>query len=257
MTITEQAREAAEEVANWMNWKKDAHPYAHEQNIETLTRMLTPYVHPTSVTEAIEEVRPYLSHLDECASVEKPRKKCDCGLDEILVSTLQGKAEVNESEGVQRIAAERRRQVEQEGWTPEHDAEHVGNELAQAAACYAWPPMRPHFVKNAWPWDREYWKPEELEVGFTNEQIRQARIKVLVKAGALIAAEIDRLLRAATTPASIEAPPQFRTAEEVLAGRRAAKLCSICIAAGRVYCPPEHSVEAPAGTEGGSNDNNQ
>jgi hypothetical protein len=37
---------------------------------------------------------------------------------------------------IEDIAAERRRQVEAEGWTPEHDDEHFKGELGDAAACY-------------------------------------------------------------------------------------------------------------------------
>ena len=47
--------------------------------------------------------------------------------------------------GAKLIAAERQRQIEQEGWTPEHDAEHAGEGLALAACSYAVPPqMRKH-----------------------------------------------------------------------------------------------------------------
>lgn len=35
------------------------------------------------------------------------------------------------------VQAERRRQVEAEGWTPEHDDEHSHGQIARAAACYA------------------------------------------------------------------------------------------------------------------------
>lgn len=109
--------------------------------------------------------------------------------------------------GAEMIAAERRRQVESEGWTPEHDDDddHGACELTMAATSYAvyaiaqvngscledpeegigilgtpadqpppmWPPM----------WDAAFWKPSD-------DPIRN-----LVKAGALIAAEIDRLQR--------------------------------------------------------------
>lgn len=104
--------------------------------------------------------------------------------------------------GVEMIAAERRRQVEAEGWTPAHDDGHTAGELAIAAACYAHPAPRPLNVKLMWPWDREWWKPAVPgdRVGshteYTPEEIRAARIKDLRRAGALIAAEIDRLLRA-------------------------------------------------------------
>lgn len=94
--------------------------------------------------------------------------------------------------GVEMIAAERQRQVEQEGWTASHDDTHGGGELAQAAACYAWPPPRPPSVKTAYPenWD---WKPVAHDLG--NGYKPEDRIRELVKAGALIAAEIDRLGR--------------------------------------------------------------
>ena len=79
------------------------------------------------------------------------------------------------------VLAERRRQVEAEGWTPEHDDHHLPNELALAAASYVCadeadaPPA-------IWPWDWSWWKPKD-------------RRRNLVKAGALILAEIERLDR--------------------------------------------------------------
>jgi hypothetical protein len=114
--------------------------------------------------------------------------------------------------GVGLIAAERERQRAVEGWTPEHDATHVNGELAQAAACYAWPPPRPLEVKKAWPWDSEWWKPTIAErtpakcgcrsagecnhIGTASPEAETAaRVRDLVKAGALISAEIDRLSR--------------------------------------------------------------
>ena len=90
--------------------------------------------------------------------------------------------------GVELIAAERQRQIEVEKWTPEYDDGHHIGEMARASACYA---MRPylHMDKLAmyWPWDMKWWKP------CPNDRIRE-----LSKAGALIAAEIDRLKRRET-----------------------------------------------------------
>lgn len=89
--------------------------------------------------------------------------------------------------GIELIAEERNRQIEIEGWTLEHD--QVGNndeQLAQAAALYALPECYRTFeyeVRNLWPWDNKWWKPTPEE-----------RIRELQKAGALIAAEIDRLM---------------------------------------------------------------
>lgn len=90
------------------------------------------------------------------------------------------------SRGAYLIATERSRQVLAEGWTPDHDAEHTAGELALAATCYVAHVARPQRAPfdappPLWPWDAHYWKPSD-------DPIRN-----LVKAGALIAAEIDRL----------------------------------------------------------------
>lgn len=98
-------------------------------------------------------------------------------------------------DGVEIIRAERERHLSVEGWTPEHDNHHTNGELAQAAACYSWPSPRPIFVKKAWPWELHEWKPELFGVGAEWREVRDARVRVLAKAGALIAAEIDRLER--------------------------------------------------------------
>lgn len=88
--------------------------------------------------------------------------------------------------GIELIADERKRQIEVEGWTPEHDALHKNGELADAAACYAGLTRRDHKfsfrVPNSWPFRIFDWKPTP------NDRVRE-----LVKAGALIAAEIDRI----------------------------------------------------------------
>ena len=88
--------------------------------------------------------------------------------------------------GIDLIAAERARQIAREGWTQSHDAHHVDEQLALAAATYALPAcLRLHAGRDkrpiTWPltWD---FKPTP------NDRVRE-----LVKAGALIAAEIDRL----------------------------------------------------------------
>lgn len=98
--------------------------------------------------------------------------------------------------GTELIAAERKRQVEVEGWTPEHDAEHASDQLVMAAMCYA-DEARFHPEKllaigysetpHGWPWARVWWKPA-------------SPIRMLVKAGALIAAEIDRRIARGETP---------------------------------------------------------
>lgn len=101
------------------------------------------------------------------------------------------------SRAAQDVLAERQRQISVEGWDDTHDDCNDKSELAQAAACYAlsgtpadeavfihgrWKDPRDLFWP--WTWDRSWWKP-------TN------RRRDLVKAGALILAEIERLDRAA------------------------------------------------------------
>lgn len=87
--------------------------------------------------------------------------------------------------GAELIAAERQRQMTVEGWTPEHDDAHEGAELLQAALWYLDNGADFNFGLNLppWPWEQSWWKPSE-------DAVRQ-----LVKAGALIAAEIDRIQR--------------------------------------------------------------
>lgn len=79
------------------------------------------------------------------------------------------------------VAAERQRQISGEGWTPEHDDEHDTGELARAAAAYA--VAFRHSAGRLWPWSSEWWKPTDHRAN-------------LVKAGALIIAEIERVDRA-------------------------------------------------------------
>jgi len=85
------------------------------------------------------------------------------------------------------VLAERQRQIEAEGWTPAHDDEHEDGQLAAASASYAVASVNPSAFAappSLWPWTSEWWKPS-------------TRRRMLVKGGALILAEIERLDRAA------------------------------------------------------------
>lgn len=89
--------------------------------------------------------------------------------------------------GIELIATERRRQIDEEKFDWRHDEAHDAGELAIAAACYAVRKLPGLRVVNAqgedaWPW------PE------ADKRDTTARVHALVKAGALLAAEIDRLL---------------------------------------------------------------
>lgn len=99
--------------------------------------------------------------------------------------------------GAELIADERRRQIEDLGWLPDHDDTHKNGELGEAAECYIaqsrcrrWLNLSAYQADEAhedWPFDKEDWKPK-------------SPIKDLVRAGALIAAEIDRLQRRRDRP---------------------------------------------------------
>lgn len=105
--------------------------------------------------------------------------------------------------GVEAIDAERRRQIEEKGYTPDKDVGHE-KELVDAAESYllvarsgkeGWveedgTPSPP----GGWPWSKENYHPENTPQGN------------LIKAGALIAAAIDAL----------NAPPRVYTIGEVL-----------------------------------------
>jgi hypothetical protein len=91
--------------------------------------------------------------------------------------------------GSELIAAERKRQIKAEGWTPEQDDTHRAKQMARAAESYPSLHTSPdHYNQppepcHDWPWSKKWWKPS------------RDTIRNLVKAGALIAAEIDRLQR--------------------------------------------------------------
>lgn len=107
--------------------------------------------------------------------------------------------------GIELIADERQRQIEVEGYSVQHDSQHDFRELTSAARTYidaailttkseeignsneasiSWhkynEPFEWKYLKLGWPWEEESFKPT-------------TSLKDLIKAGALIAAAIDRL----------------------------------------------------------------
>lgn len=105
---------------------------------------------------------------------------------------------------IEEIAAERARQIAVEGWTPEHDDQHSGGELARAAACYA----AGDHQNGLWPWHEDWWKPS-------------TRRRDLIKAAALLVAEIERRDRGPqeppmTTPDATQGPDAHRKSFWVL-----------------------------------------
>lgn len=93
---------------------------------------------------------------------------------------------------IDEIAAERKRQIESEGEA--HDDNEGAGTLCLAGACYAMhsalqlspgDAARDDAAPTPWPWEDEWWKPEDPR-------------RNLVRAAALIVAEIERIDRAAT-----------------------------------------------------------
>lgn len=77
------------------------------------------------------------------------------------------------------VQAERRRQVEAEGWTPEHDDLYCAAELPRAAAAYILNGANDE-APAIWPFSAKWWKPSTAR-------------RDMVKACALALAEIERL----------------------------------------------------------------
>lgn len=91
--------------------------------------------------------------------------------------------------GIELITEERERQITVEGFDAENDTAYTDGQLVEAALCYTaqatnelseFNVIHGSGVPYAWPWSRSWWKPG-------------TKIRNLTKAGALIAAEIDRL----------------------------------------------------------------
>jgi hypothetical protein len=97
---------------------------------------------------------------------------------------------IGKDSGVGMITDERLRQIMDEGFSPEHDDEHIKGELAAAAECYVAFATDQLAGANPgggaplqWPWSADWWKPSPDP------------IKNLKRGAALCAAEIDRLKR--------------------------------------------------------------
>ena len=86
---------------------------------------------------------------------------------------------------VDSVLSEREQHFTREGWTPEHDDAHKPGELSRAGAAYALMSASPNKrfgPPGWWPWAVSWWKPSTSR-------------RDLVKAAALILAEIERLDR--------------------------------------------------------------
>ncbi|WP_336886846.1 ead/Ea22-like family protein [Klebsiella sp. 2019SCSN059] len=157
-----------------------------------------------ALVEALEKAQQRIAELEEAE-----QKLCAANV------TLDARAELAErrlaemesrtvTAAAADVLAERQRQVTAEGWSPKHDDQYKNTELAFAASCYAfhaaaasWDledngiPYDSHPVPKQWPWDPSWWRPTGAR-------------RDLVKAGALILAEIERIDRAAGIKVEVE-----------------------------------------------------
>lgn len=123
-----------------------------------------------------------------------------------LTGLLEGTHVAVPRGAVAEIAAERKRQVTVEGWTLKHDDEHSNMEMSRAAKAYLLNAIEcktisgahnPHLASDeqitpghpkgeppvGWPWAKGWWNPKSVR-------------RDLIRAAALIVAEIERLDRA-------------------------------------------------------------
>lgn len=118
---------------------------------------------------------------------------------ELLVALLEegektdGNHMSKATKGIDLIDAEQKRHRNEEGWSEEHDeVNNHGGQLGLAAACYAASASgfdeiyasTSRLDPGLWPWDEEWDKRQKHD-----------RLKKLIIAGALIASDIDRILR--------------------------------------------------------------
>ena len=112
------------------------------------------------------------------------------------------------------LVAERRRQIIALGYTPDHDDSHKDGSMALAAACYATPirlyqkkdyATSVHF-EDPFPWWDGDGRKYNGNVLIPNDSLDyKDRRRMLVKAGALIIAEIQRIDRAQDEGKDLEA----------------------------------------------------
>ncbi|WP_254612281.1 ead/Ea22-like family protein [Citrobacter werkmanii] len=135
-----------------------------------------------------DEANALLDELEESLSLRNKFQEVNCDLCEKLEAAEKRIAELEArsfNPAILDVIAERQRQQSVEGWTPEHDNAYQNSELADAAACYAIHAHNQGFSTPAhWPWSPDWWKQSGAR-------------RDLIKAGALILAEIERIDRAA------------------------------------------------------------
>jgi hypothetical protein len=123
--------------------------------------------------------------LPEATTGDTPPSYADL-VERVAQARLQWGTLPDKPRGADRILNERIHQIVDHGRTPHWDDRHTTGGLAKAALCYlsvgvSLAPANPPPL--AWPWDHKHWKPTTKRHN-------------LEKAGALIAAELERMDRA-------------------------------------------------------------
>jgi hypothetical protein len=133
---------------------------------------------------------------------------------------------------MEEIEAERKRQIEVEGWSAEHDDKHTDCDLIDAARCYmtnalgsAVPTRGYDHAPVGWPWEQEWWKPKDAR-------------RDLIRAGALCLADQDYWRRNYPESPPQELPKQMidRIIAEITKLDRYAQLRP-------ALCPPRQRIE--------------
>ncbi|MBD8627692.1 hypothetical protein IFT64_12170 [Oxalobacteraceae sp. CFBP 8753] len=105
------------------------------------------------------------------------------GNEPLFAPSAPGTPEAPQTAAARDVLTERQRQIQVEGWKPEHDDAYTADQLPRAAHAYILgAPGDP--VPRSWPWSGSWWKPRDARANY-------------VRAGALLMAEIERLDRAA------------------------------------------------------------
>lgn len=168
----------AETAERWNRRASQAAPAPQDQQAEA--------VRPVNLLDRADDEAFEWVMKNLCA-VRRDNGSMEYGLQAVIRAFQEGRAAPAPSDALRDIMAERLRQITAEGWTHCNDDAYQTGDLANAAACYAMTaPMmdRDRTAPAIWPWAASWWKP-------TN------RRRDLIKAGALILAEIERLDRTA------------------------------------------------------------
>lgn len=163
----------------------------HEISIQTAINAIA---YAIAASQPVGEPVAWMTHHDEPMLFPTAAEAAAyCEDDEQPAPLFRSPAQaVDLGTGVKAIAAERERQLHAEGFTRDSDRQYQRGELAKAATAYvqlaamdlaaggtrdhiAW-----HGPAAVWPWAPEWWKPVDAR-------------RDLVRAGALIAAQIDLL----------------------------------------------------------------